>query len=91
MVLVVDMHMGWVRKKLLMTLPTLLHGVSTQCVETLCKRIGDGVTYLLRGVCVEMEGGGGSVVMVLVVDIYMGWVKKKPCMTLPALLHGVST
>ena len=64
-----------------MTLHALLHGVSTQRVETLCKRVGDVVTHLLRGVCVEMEGGGGSVVMVLVVvvvvDVHMGWVKKK--------------
>ena len=132
--------MGWVKKKLYVPLPTLLNGVSTQCVETIFKRVGGGVTYLLRGVCVEMgggecgdgvgvgggyvygvgeekvidnfaysfawslyimcrdplqkdrgrggvfiegcvcvemEGGGGSVVMVLVVDMYMGWVKKK--------------
>ena len=53
MVVVVDMHMGWVKKKLWITLPTLLHGVSP------CKRIGGRVAYFLRGVSVEMEGGGG--------------------------------
>jgi hypothetical protein len=31
--------------------------------------IGDEVTYLLRGVCVEMEGGGGRGVMALVVVV----------------------
>jgi hypothetical protein len=48
---------------------------------------------------VEMEGGGGDVVLVVVVvvvvvDVYrkpMGWVKKKLWITLPTLLHGVST
>ena len=59
LVVVMDMYIGWVKKKLWMTLPTLLNGVCTQCVETTFKRVGGGVTYLLRGVCVEMGGRGG--------------------------------
>ena len=61
-----------------MPLPTLLNGVSTQRVDTVFKRVGGGVTYLLRGVCVEMGERGGNVVMVFVVvaDMYMGWAKK---------------
>ena len=58
-VVVVDMYMGWVKKKLWITLPTRLNGVSTQCAETTFKRVRGGVTYLLRGVCVEMGGRGG--------------------------------
>jgi hypothetical protein len=38
-----------------------------------------------------MEGGGdGVLVVVVVVDVYMGWVKKKLWITLPTLLYGVS-
>ena len=39
------------------------------------------------------EGGGcgDGLVVVVVVDMYMGWVRKKLLMTLPTLLHGVST
>jgi hypothetical protein len=44
----------------------------------------------LWGLSEEMEGGGGDVVLVLVVvvDVYMGWVKKKLWITLPTFLHG---
>ena len=61
------------------------------CRGPLQKDRGRGDVFL-RGVCVEMEGGGGCVALVVVVvDVYMGWVKKKLWMTLPTLLHGVST
>ena len=76
------------KKKLLITLPTLLHGVSTQCVDawslyTMCrdplqKDRGRSDVFFEGCVCGNGRRGGDVVlVVVVVVDVYMGWVKKK--------------
>jgi len=61
------------------------------CLES--GRVERGEGRKKRGVGKWKEGGGVVMVLVVVVvvDMYMGWVRKKLLMTLPALLHGVST
>ena len=62
------------------------------CRDPLQKDRGRGDVFFEGCVCGNGRRGGDVVlVVVVVVDVYMGWVKKKLLITLPTLLHGVST
>ena len=61
------------------------------CRDSLQKDRGWGDVFIEGCVCGNGRRGGGVVLVVAMVDVYMGWVKKKLWITLPTLLHGVST
>jgi hypothetical protein len=64
------------------------------CRDPLQKDKGRGDVFIEGGVCGNGRRGGDVVmvlVVVVVVDVYMGRVKKNLWITLPTLLHGVST
>ena len=64
------------------------------CRDSLQKDRGWSDVFIEGCVCGNGRRGGDVVmvlVVVVVVDVYMGWVRKKLLMTLPTLLHGVST
>ena len=62
------------------------------CRDPLQKDRGRGDVFIEGCVCGNGRRGGDVVlVVVVVVDVYVGWVKTKLLITLPTLLHGVST
>ena len=62
------------------------------CRDPLQKGKRRGDVFIEGCVCGNgRRGGDVALVVVVVVDVYMEWVKKKLLITLPTLLHGVST